>query len=149
MEAPSRTAFEKGRAYARREIREALGGSARAALPTRGGRVTCVCARRRMNPRAPAQILLPGGVRAAPAARALAGAGGPVPVFVGERARQWTYAGLWEVERLVEDPGEAAALAAASGVTGAVMALLLRECPDAATPADGVAGAKEATPWRR
>ena len=41
--------FEKGSVYTRGQIREAVGGSARAALPTRGGRVVCACLTREKN----------------------------------------------------------------------------------------------------
>ena len=104
--------FEKGALYTRGQIHEALGGSSRAALPTRGGTVVCVCLTVEKNPRAPAEMVVGGNERAVRLARAFAASGAAVPVFVRSRRGGWEYAGERRVRRVIEDPGALLALVA-------------------------------------
>ena len=104
--------FEKGSVYTRGQIREAVGGSARAALPTRGGKVVCVCLTREKNPRAPEEMVIGSQDRAVRLARAFAASGAAVPVFVRTRRGGWEYTGDRRVRTVIEDPGALLALIA-------------------------------------
>lgn len=119
--------FERGAVYSRRQIHAALGGSERAALPTSGGRVACICVTLPLNPEAPRVILVPARPASLRPARALAGAGGEVPLFVRRRAGEWECLGRWRVRALVEEPRAVAAHAAASGRADVGLALLMEE----------------------
>lgn len=140
MESGAALRFEKGMMYTRRQIREALGGSLRAALPTRGGRVVCACLTQEKNPRAPAEMVLGGNERAARGARSFAASGAAVPVFVRARRGGWEYAGERRVRSVVDDPGALLALVAEGGPPDVSLALLLEEAPGsppaAGNPAD-------------
>lgn len=122
---PAAAAFERGAAYSRAAIRAALGGNARAAFPSHGGRVVCVCVTPGMNPEAPRVILVPDRPSSLRLARALAAAGNAVPLFVRRRAGEWECAGAWRVRVLIEEPQAVAAHAAGSGRAGAALALLM------------------------
>jgi hypothetical protein len=104
--------FEKGSVYTRGQIHEAVGGSARAALPTRGGKVVCVCLTREKNPRAPEEMVIGGQDRAIRLARAFAASGAAVPVFVRTRRGGWEYTGDRRVRMVIEEPGALLALVA-------------------------------------
>lgn len=96
----------RGETYTRTQIRLALGGSARAALPTVDGRVVCACLTREANPRAPAEIVVGAAEEAVRRARIFASSGHAVPVFVRSRPGAWEHAGRWRVRLLVDDTGE-------------------------------------------
>ncbi|HWR98839.1 MAG TPA: hypothetical protein VN317_10500 [Candidatus Methanoperedens sp.] len=119
--------FEKGSLYTRERIGAALGGSRRAALVTRGGRVVCACLTRRRNPRAPEEIVIGSREREVRLARAFAASGAAVPVFVRAPGGGWEYAGQRRVRALVEEPGALLALVAEGAPTDASLALLLEE----------------------
>ena len=121
--------FEKGRSYTRQQIHEALGGSRREALPTKGGNVVCACLTRRMNPRAPDEIVIGGAERALRRARSFAASGAAVPVFVRARRGGWEYAGERRVRSVIEEPGAVLSLVAEGAPADAALALLLEEVP--------------------
>jgi len=121
--------FKKGSLYTRAQIRAAFGGSPRAALVTRGGRVVCACLTRRRNPRAPEEIVIGGSGGAVRLARAFAASGAAVPVFVRARRGGWEYAGERRVRTLLEEPGALLALVAEGAPPDASLALLLEEAP--------------------
>lgn len=131
--------FEKGAVYTRGQIHEALGGSSRSALPTRGGRVVCACLTREKNPRAPEEMVIGGKERAVRLARAFASSGAAVPVFVRARRGGWEFAGARRVRSVVEDPGALLALVAEGAPPDVAFALLLEEsaaeAPDVAPAA--------------
>jgi hypothetical protein len=135
--------FEKGRVYTREQIHDAFGGSLREALPTRGGMVVCACLTRRMNPRAPEEIVIGCKERAVKRARALAASGAAVPVFVGARRGGWEYAGQRRVRAVVDEPGALLALVAERAPSDASLVLLLEEAPD---EPQVVRGAQAGTP---
>jgi hypothetical protein len=112
MEQGAAVPFEKGSVYTRGQIHEAVGGSARAALPTRGGKVVCACLTRGKNPRAPEEMVVGGKDRAVRLARAFAASGEAVPVFVRTSRGSWEYAGDRRVRTVIEDPGALLALVA-------------------------------------
>ena len=124
--------FEKGRACTRGEIHAACGGSTRAALPTKGGKVVCLCLTRERNPRAPEEMIIGGNARAARLAREFAASGAAVPVFVRRRRGGWEYAGARRVRAVVDDPGALLALVAEGAPPDVSAALLLEEA--AGTP---------------
>jgi len=128
------TRFEKGSVYSRERIHEALGGSRRSALPTRGGQVVCACLTPERNPRAPPGMLVPGRDRAVRLARAFAASGRAVPVFVRARAGGWEYAGERRVRSLVEEPGALLALVAEGAPADTSLALLLEEVASGPEP---------------
>ena len=134
MEPQGRTRFEKGSSYTRRQIHDALGGSARAALPTRGGKVVCACLTRGRNPRAPEEMVIGGAERAVKLARAFAASGAAVPVFVRGRRGGWDYTGERRVRAIVDEPGALLALVAEGAPADVSLVLLLEE------PADGALG---------
>lgn len=127
--------FEKGAAYTRAQIQERFGGSRRAALPTRAGRVVCLCVTAAKNPRAPGEVAVGGGERQQRPARALAASGAAVPVFVRAPRGGWVYEGERRVRALVEEPGALLALIAEGAPPGTALALLLEESGEA--PAAG------------
>ncbi|HEY6000262.1 MAG TPA: hypothetical protein VI078_13315 [bacterium] len=131
MEALGTAEFEKGRAYTRGQIHAAVGGNRRAALPTRGGRVVCLCLTRARNPRAPEEVVIGPGAGQARVAREFAASGAAVPVFVRAPRGGWEYAGERRVRALIEDPGAILALVAEGAPADASLALLLEESPGA------------------
>jgi hypothetical protein len=133
MEAAACAPFERGRAYTRVEIHAVLGGSRRAALPTRAGRVVCACLTRERNPRAPAEIVIGGNERSARLARELAASGAAVPVFVRLPRGGWVFEGERRVRALLDEPGALLALVAEGAPSDASLALLLEE-PQPAPP---------------
>ena len=136
MEHAAATLFEKQAVYTRGQIREALGGSPRAALPTRGGQVVCACLTLEKNPRAPQEMLVGSRGREVRLARAFAASGAAVPVFVRRRRGGWEYAGARRVRAVVDDPGALLALVA-EGAPPDVSAALLLEEPAGTPPAPG------------
>ena len=129
MEAGGNGGFEKGRPYTRGDIHAVLGGSRRAALPTRGGRVVCLCLTRERNPRAPEEVVIGGNERSARLARDLAGSGAAVPVFVRAPHGGWEYVGERRVRAVVDEPGALLALVAEGAPADASLALLLEDPP--------------------
>lgn len=127
-----RAPFERGRAYTRGEIHAVLGGSRRAALPTRAGRVVCACLTRERNPRAPEEIVIGGNDRSARLARELAASGAAVPIFVRLRRGGWGYQGERRVRAVVDEPGALLALVAEGAPADTSLALLLEEAPGGA-----------------
>jgi hypothetical protein len=135
VESKVRVAFVKGRVYTREQIHDALGGSRREALPTRGGKVVCACLTRRMNPRAPEEMVVGAKERAVRRARAFAAAWAAVPVFVRARSGGWEYTGERRVRSVIEEPGALLALVAEGAPADASRALLLEEAPEEPTAA--------------
>ena len=131
--------FERGSVYTRGQIHEAVGGSARAALSTRGGKVVCVCLIKEMNPRAPEEIVIGGNDRAVRLARAFAASGHAVPVFVRTRRGGWEYTGERRVRSVIEDPGALLALVAEGAPLDVALALLLEEAAIEPSNRDGEA----------
>ena len=131
--------FEKGSVYTRGQIHDAVGGSARAALPTRGGRVVCVCLTREQNPRAPKEMVIGNKDRAIRLARAFAASGEAVPVFVRTRRGGWEFTGDHRVRAVIDDPGALLALVAEGAPLGIALALRLEEA--AAGSQEGCGGA--------
>jgi hypothetical protein len=131
MEYVGAVGFEKSAVYTRKQIHAAVGGSARAALPTRGGRVVCACLTRERNPRAPQEIVIPGTERSLRLARAFAASGAAVPVFVRSRRGGWEFTGMRRVRSLIEEPGALLALVAEGAPPDIAMALHLEEAPGA------------------
>jgi hypothetical protein len=136
--------FEKGSCYTRVQIHDALGGSWRAALPTRGGRVVCACLTRGKNPRAPEEMVIGADERGARLARAFAASGAAVPVFVRARRGGWEFAGERRVRSVVDEPGALLALIAEGAPMNVSLALVLEEeahescAADAGAPAAGM-----------
>ena len=127
MEQAAAVPFERGSVYTRGQIHEALGGSARAALPTRGGKVVCACLTREKNPRAPEEMVIGSKDRAVRLARAFAASGEAVPVFVRTRRGGWEYTGERRVRAVIEEPGALLALVAEGAPLDIALALLLEE----------------------
>lgn len=119
--------FEKGALYTRGQIHESVGGSAWAALPTRGGKVVCVCLTREKNPRAPVEMVVGSKDRTLRLARAFAVSRAAVPVFVRKRGGAWEYTGDRRVRSVIEDPGALLTLVAEGAPLDSSMALLLEE----------------------
>jgi len=140
MEQDVAAPFEKGSVYTRGQIHAAVGGSARAALPTRGGKVVCACLTREKNPRAPAEMVIGGTDRAVRLARAFAASGEAVPVFVRTRRGGWEYTGDRRVRTVIEDPGALLALVAEGAPPDIAAALQLEDA------AGGVADAPRQPP---
>ena len=138
--------FEKGSLYTRGQIREAVGGSARAALPTRGGKVVCACLTREKNPRAPEEMVIGGKDRAVRLAKAFAASGAAVPVFVRTRRGGWEYTGERRVRSVIEDPGALLALVAEGAPLDISAALQLEEAAGESFVAGGVAVAPRQSP---
>jgi hypothetical protein len=133
MEPQGRSGFEKGESYTRRQIHEVLGGSTRAALPTRGGKVVCACLTREKNPRAPDAMVVTGAARAVRLARVFADSGAAVPVFIRGQRGGWEYAGDRRVRAVVDEAGALAALIAEGAPSDTALALLL-EMPSEGVP---------------
>jgi hypothetical protein len=95
---------------------------------------------RRMNPRAPEEIVIGSTKRLVVRARALAASGEAVPVFVSERSGIWEYAGERRVRAVIEDPGALLRLVAEGAPADVSLALVLEEAPATSAPADGVPG---------
>jgi hypothetical protein len=131
--------FEKGSLYTRGQIRGAAGGSARAALPTRAGKVVCACLTREKNPRAPEEMVIGGNERAVRLARAFAASGEAVPVFVRTRRGGWEYTGERRVRSVIEEPGALLALVAEGAPPDISVALQFEEVAVAPSEAGGVA----------
>jgi hypothetical protein len=127
MKPQGRSGFEKGLSYTRRQIHDVLGGSTRAALPTHGGNVVCVCLTREKNPRAPEEMVVSGPEPAVKLARAFAASGAAVPVFVRGRQGGWEYAGDRRVRAVVDDPGALVSLVTEGAPPDILLALLLEE----------------------
>src|SRR5512140_3805368 len=131
MEHAAAIRFEQGSVYTRGQIHQVVGGSSRAALPTRGGRVVCACLTREKNPRAPGEMVIGGKGRTLRLAREFAASGEAVPVFVRKRRGGWEYAGDRRVRAVIEDPGALLALVAEGAPLDISIALQLE------TPAGG------------
>lgn len=127
MEHGTAVRFEKGSIYTRGQIREAVGGSPRAALPTRGGNVVCACLTFEKNPRAPEEMVIGSQERAVRVARTFAASGVAVPVFVRRRRGGWEYTGERRVRAVIEDPGALLALVAEGAPLDISGALQLEE----------------------
>jgi len=138
--------YEKGSVYTREQIHEALGGSSRAALPTRGGKVVCVCLTREMNPRAPEEMVIGSKDRAVRLARAFAASGAAVPVFVRTRRGGWEYTGERRVRSVIEDPGALLTLIAEGAPLDISVALQLEEAAGESFDAGDVAVALRPSP---
>jgi hypothetical protein len=121
--------FQKGSIYTRQQIHETLGGSRREALPTKGGNIVCACLTRRMNPRAPDEIVIGGTERARKRARTFAASGAAVPVFVKAHRGGWECAGERRVRSVIEEPGALLSRVAEGAPADATRALLLEEVP--------------------
>ena len=130
--------FEKGSLYTRGQIHEAVGGSVRAALPTREGRVVCACLTFEKNPRAPEEMVIGGKDRAVRLARAFAASGAAVPVFVRTRRGVWEYTGDRRVRAVIEDPGALLALVAEGAPPDISVALQLEDAAGAPPETGGV-----------
>ena len=117
--------FEKGSLYTRGQIHDVVGGSVRAALPARGGRVVCACLTFEKNPRAPEEMVIGTGERAVRLARAFAASGEAVPVFVRTSRGDWEYTGERRVRAVIEDPGALLALVAEGAPPDISLALRL------------------------
>lgn len=146
MEHNGAVRFEMGAVYTRGEIRAAVGGSARTALPTRGGRVVCACLTREMNPRAPLEMVICGKERAVKLARAFAASGAAVPVFVRTRRNAWEFAGVRRVHAVIEEPGALLALVAEGASPDISLALRLGQA--AASPFEAGGTAERPQPCR-
>jgi len=131
--------FEKGSVYTRGQIHEAVGGSARAALPTRRGKIVCACLTREKNPRAPEEMVIGGKERAVRLARAFAASGEAVPVFVRTRRGGWEYTGNRRVRTVIEDPGALLALVAEGAPLDISAALQLEDAAGMSLDTGGVA----------
>jgi hypothetical protein len=138
--------FERGSVYTRGQIHEAVGGSARAALPTRGGKVVCACLTREKNPRAPEEMVIGGKDRAVRLARAFAASGEAVPVFVRTRRGGWEYTGDRRVRTVIEDPGALLALVAEGAPPDISAALQLEDAAGEALGAVVIADAPRQSP---
>jgi hypothetical protein len=146
MESGVAIRFEKGAVYTRGQIHEAVGGGARAALPTRGGKVVCACLTHEMNPRAPEEMVIGGKDRAVRLARAFAASGAAVPVFVRTRRGGWEYTGDRRVRSIIEDPGALLALVAEGAPLDIALALQLEEAAAGEPAAGGAALAPPRSP---
>lgn len=89
--------FVIGHAYTRREIHDRIGGSTRACLPTRDGRVVAACLLRSLNPQAPQVVLCGRGTHNTPAGEMLAAQDGSIPMFTKLAANRWLFEGAFEV----------------------------------------------------
>ena len=138
--------FEKGSVYTRGQIREAVGGSARAALPTRGGKVVCACLTREKNPRAPEEMVIGSKDRAVRLARAFAASGEAVPVFVRTNRGGWEYTGNRRVRTVIEDPGALLALVAEGAPLDISAALQLEDAAGESLEAGSVANGPRQSP---
>jgi len=138
--------FEMGSLYTRGQIHEVVGGSVRAALPTRGGRVVCACLTFEKNPRAPREMVIGAREHAVRLARAFAASGEAVPVFVRTRRGDWEYTGERRVRSVIEDPGALLALVAEGAPLDIALALQLEEAAGASLDAGGVALAPGQSP---
>ena len=138
--------FEKGSLYTRGQIHDAVGGSVRAALPTREGRVVCACLTFEKNPRAPEEMVIGAGEQAVRLARAFAASGEAVPVFVRARRGDWEYTGERRVRSVIEDPGALLALVAEGAPLDISLALRLEEAAGAPLDAGCVALAPRQSP---
>lgn len=127
MDPGAAVTFEKGSCYTRDQIHEALGGSRRAALPTRGGKVVCACLTRGKNPRAPEEMLVGASEQAVRLARGFAASGSAVPVFVRARRGGWEFAGERRVRMVVDEPGALLTLIAEGAPPDLSLALVLEE----------------------
>ena len=138
--------FEKGSLYTRGQIHEAVGGSVRAALPTREGRVVCACLTFEKNPRAPEEMVIGSKERAVRLARAFAASGDAVPVFVRTRRGGWEYTGDRRVRTVIEAPGALLALVAEGAPLDISLALRLEEAVGAPLETGGLPLAPRQTP---
>lgn len=143
MEGGTGAAFAKGRSYTRAQIRAELGGSARVFLPTRGGKVVCACLTRERNPQAPREVVMGGGERVSRRARALAGSGETLPLFVRVRPGAWEYLGRWRATGVRETPAPPVAGGAAGEPAESSVVLLMEEAVAAAGPCPAPAAERE------
>ena len=138
--------FEKGSVYTRGQIHEVVGGNARAALPTRGGRIVCACLTREKNPRAPEEMVIGGQERAVRLARAFAASGQAVPVFVRTRRGCWEYTGDRRVRAVIDDPGALLTLVAEGAPPDISVALQLETAAGESLDAAGGPDAPRQSP---
>jgi hypothetical protein len=101
-------------------------------MPTKGGKVVCLCLTRERNPRAPEEMVIGGHERSVRLARDLARSAAAVPVFVRVPRGGWEYAGERRVGVVIDEPGALLALVAEGAPAGASLALLLEEPPPGA-----------------
>lgn len=138
--------FDKGSVYTRGQIHEAFGGSSWAALPTRGGKVVCVCLTLEKNPRAPNEMVIGCNARAVRLARAFAASGAAVPVFVRMPRGGWEYNGERRVRAVIDDPGALLALVAEGAPVDISVALQLEEAAGKSCGAGDIAVASRQFP---
>ena len=138
--------FERGSFYTRGQIHEAIGGNARSALPTQGGKVVGICMTREKNPHAPVEMLIGGSDRAVRLAREFASSGAAVPVFVRTGHGGWEYTGVRRVRALIDEPGALLALITEGAPPDTVVALQLEQTAAETVGAGGTAVALQSPP---
>jgi putative zinc finger/helix-turn-helix YgiT family protein len=96
--------FEVGRAYSRREISDALGGSLRTYLPVVDGRVVCGCFKRipEKNPHAPEKVTI--GNASRPEPLLVSRQVDPIPVFLFRSSGAWEYQGRYRCTGFSTEP---------------------------------------------
>src|ERR1035441_6669508 len=101
--------LELHKLYTREEISRHLGGQLRHFMPTKHGRVTCVCIDLKKNPRWSEKLLLIITPKYLRNAQKFAAAKDFVPCFVKHRSAQWEYVGEYRASGSTEAPEELAA----------------------------------------
>lgn len=109
--------FEIGKEYSREDIHRVTGGSKRAFLPIKGGRVVAARLRQDMNPHAPEVIVCDGSASARAAGRTLARQVDSIPIFLRTASDRFQYAGEYAVETSMTSPAEYAEFVKNSGFT--------------------------------
>ena len=115
--------------YTRNQIREYLGGGSTVSyLPTIDNIVVAACLSKKMNPRAPDEVLCGRGERMARDGEQLAGQSGSVPVFLKHGANRWEYCGSFEVAGSFTSGAQFVEAVSASGRGSDVSRVVLLRC---------------------
>lgn len=104
-------ALKLNHTYSRQEISDMLGGSVRAYLPFKDGRVTCGCFRNEeeYNPEAPEEVMfgcdapMPNVEKSAEMVCAQGKSGEAVPIFIFREPAKWEYVGNYQCIGLLRD----------------------------------------------
>jgi len=95
--------FNKKEYYSRKEISEILGGSYQCALPHKNGEVVAGCYDPKMNPNAPAEVLVGKGRDKEKYSRKLAEEKSVVPIFLKRASARYEFMGKYRATKYSTD----------------------------------------------
>src|SRR5215213_8772882 len=106
MQFMNRHLLTPGQYLSRRDVAALLGGNTRAFLPKFDGRIVAGCFDPRMNPRAPAEILVSSKQTSIDAAKRFLDLDAALPIFLRRAPSCWEYIFFFRAARSTEKKNE-------------------------------------------